>query len=104
MNIYSARGEGLRVPNSDVLTVLVEYLQRGLATYLALNPHFDHYFRLATALQRRKVTSSAVGVLMAVHRIDQQRARGVITGEAARRGISTERVAVEIIDTHSPPG
>jgi ANTAR domain len=101
LNLYSTRTAGLRVPDPDVLTVLVEYLDRGLEAYATLQPVEERAWRLKRALVAREVIERAVGVLMELYDIDDERARAVMTNEAKRRHIAAEVVAAETIAHHT---
>ena len=67
LNLYSATPGGLQDPDPDVLTVLTEYLDRGLTDYSAAQPGEPDAHRLQTSLRRRHVVNQAVGALMAAH-------------------------------------
>jgi GAF domain-containing protein len=95
-NLYSRRPEGLRVPDPDVLIVLLDYLDRGLADYLAAQPGEAHARNLVSALRRRQVVNQAAGVLMARHDVNVDQAFGLIEDEARRRAVDVAVVAEDI--------
>ena len=62
LNLYSARPEGIRTPDPDVLTVLTGYLDRGLTDYSA--GHQDRDPTVQHLLRDRRVIAQAVDILM----------------------------------------
>ncbi len=96
-NLYSRRAEGLRVPDPDVLIVLLDYLDRGLADYLAAQPGEAHARVLVSALRRRQLVNQAAGVMMARHDVGVDQAFGLIEDEARRRGVDVVVVAGGIV-------
>jgi len=100
LNLYSDRDDGLRVPDSDLLTVLVEYLDRGLTDYSAAQPGEHESWLLKRALDRQQLTHQAVGVLMATYDLDADRALAMLDSETERRQIPIDVVAREIIAQH----
>ncbi|WP_111766771.1 GAF and ANTAR domain-containing protein [Nakamurella deserti] len=97
LNLYSRREGGLRVPEPDVLVVLLDYLDRGLADYLAAQPGEAPARTLVTALRRRQLVNQAAGVTMARHGVDIDQAFGLIEDEARRRGVDVGVVAADIV-------
>ncbi len=97
LNLYSARDEGLRVPDPDILIVLLEYLERGLRDYSATQPGEGQAWRLQQALSRQQMIHQAVGVLMAKHDLDAEHAIEILNDEAERRSGSVDIVAAEVI-------
>jgi hypothetical protein len=102
LNLYSARADGVRVPEPDVLTVLVEYLEQGLAQYSQTHPEQTQALRIRQALTVRHLIDHAVGVLMELHSVDQARAAAMLDTEATRRRVSRAVIAAEMIAHHTP--
>lgn len=96
-NLYSRRPQGLRVPDPDVLFVLLDYLDRGLADYLAAQPGEAHARNLVSALHRRQLVNQAAGVMMARHGVGVEQAFALIEDEARRRHTDVAVVAADIV-------
>src|SRR6478609_2314971 len=64
LNLYSARADGLRTPDDDVLTVLTGYLDRGLTDYIAAHPGQNGALTVQHLLRDRRVVAHAADILM----------------------------------------
>lgn len=101
LNLYSARPDGLRAPDPDVLTVLTEYLGRGLSAYSALQLGEAQAVRLRAALRDRELIGQAIGVLMALEDISAAQARLRLQGMASAQRVDLAVVALDLIDGHT---
>ena len=99
LNLYSATVGGLQDPDADVLTVLTEYLDRGLTDYSASQPGEPDAVRLQTSLARRHLINQAVGALMAAHGFSAAQAMESLREQAGDR--SLEQAAREVIAQHT---
>lgn len=97
LNLYSARPLGLRTPDPDIVTVLIEYLDRGLSDYSALDPAEGWALRLRQRIGDQYSRDLAIGILMARDGIDAVTAARRLGAEAQRRGIALQVVAAEYI-------
>ncbi len=102
LNLYSGRPEGLRTPDPDVLTVLTEYLDRGLNDYSASRPGEDKARRLRQRLRDRQTIDTAVGMLMALHPLTAQEAADLLDLRAAQQDLPVTQVAADLIAEHTP--
>ena len=103
LNLYSGREGGLRTPDPDLLTVLTEYLDRGLADYSAPQTGEAEALRLRQQLAYRHTIDTAVGMVMARDGIDAAAAARRLDAEAQRRDVPVRRVAMEILGVHPGP-
>ncbi len=105
LNMYSATAGGLQDPDPDVLSVLTEYLDRGLTDYSAAQPGEPDAYRLQEALRTRFLANQAIGVLMATHGITADEARADFTRQLAAAPGTIEQLARAIIAraTIAPP-
>lgn len=97
LNLYSARAQGLRTPDPDVVTVLTEYLDRGLTDYSAAQPGEQQALRIRQRLLERQTIHSAVGVLMARHDLSAADAADLLNRQAAHQGRPVHEVASTIL-------
>jgi len=107
LNLYSATRGGLQTPDSDLLVVLTEYLDRGLTDYSAAQPGEPDAHHLQQALRARFAVNQAIGVLMAAHGITADQARSTFRQRLAEHhhGETTaaaEQLAHDIIAEHIP--
>ncbi len=98
LNLYSAESDGLEDPDADVITVLTEYLDRGLTDYSSTQPGEIDARRLQEQLRARYLTNQAVGVVMARDGIGAEQAREALHREAIVLGCSVLDVALSVID------
>lgn len=103
LNLYSAEPSADLV-DPDVLTVLTEYLDRGLTDFsrLHLQPTIDVALRKAVA--GWVVVDRAVGVLMDVHGFSADYAREVLSDQAEDWGRTVPEQAAEVIARNLPSG
>jgi len=101
LNLYSAAVDALNTPDEDLLTVLTEYLERGLQSYRRYQPAFGAA-DLRAALDRRRLIEQAIGVLMASHQLDQYEARELLQQQADTEELEVIEQARRIIDHHLP--
>lgn len=104
LNMYSATSGGLQNPDPDLLIVLTEYLDRGLADYSAAQPGEPDAHHLQQALRTRFTVNQAIGVLMATHGISAALARASFQqrlGQHADAGACAEQIARDIITRHT---
>ena len=99
LNLYSATVGGLQDPDTDVLTILTEYLDRGLTDYSALQPGEPDAVRLQASLVRQHLINQAVGALMATHGISAVQAQQTLQEEAGGRGL--DAAARDVIARHT---
>ena len=99
LNLYSATVGGLQDPDADVLTVLTEYLDRGLTDYSATQPGEPNAVRLQAGLVRRHLINQAIGALMAAHGISAAQALESLQEQAGGRGL--EPAARDAIARHT---
>jgi ANTAR domain len=105
LNMYSATTGGLQDPDPDLLVVLTEYLDRGLADYSAAQPGEPDAHRLQETLRVRFTVNQALGVLMATHGITADQAGASFQQRLAETpDTSPEQVALDIIteNTNTP--
>ena len=103
LNLYSATLDALTAPDSDVLTVLTGYLDRGLTRYADRQPAGTLGASLLGALDARAAVERAVGVLMATHHVDPGQARDLLRRQASDAGTSTTARAELIISQQRLP-
>lgn len=101
LNMYSARSGGVRAPDPDVLTVLIEYLERGISDYSAAQLGEEQALRIKNALANRQAVDHAIGVLMALLHLDAEQAAFVLESESERRALDQAVVAAEVIAHHT---
>lgn len=103
LNLYSAEPTADLV-DPDVLTVLAEYLDRGLTDFsnLHLEPTTDEALR--TAVAGWVVVDHAVAVLMDVHGFTADYARDVLSDQAEDWGRTVPEQAAEVIARNQPSG
>jgi hypothetical protein len=99
LNLYSSREQGLRTPDPDVVTVLTEYLDRGLTDYSAAQPGEDAALRIRRRLLQRHTIDSAIGVLMARHHLSVPDATDLLRLQAANLGLPDHEAAARILAT-----
>ncbi len=98
LNMYSARSGGLQAPDRDLLTVLTEYLNRGLSAYSASRPGESEAARLKSALTNREIIGQAIGVLMAMYDMTSEQARARLQATASAHGIDVLIAAADVIE------
>jgi hypothetical protein len=101
LNLYSATIGGLQDPDPDLLTVLTEYLDRGLTDYSAAQPGEPDAYRLQQTLRSQYTLNQAIGVLMATHGITAAQARTSIHQRITGTAATAEQVATDIITRHT---
>ena len=102
LNLYSARAEGLRTPDPDVLTVLTGYLDRGLTDYSAAHPAQDGGLTVQQLLRDRRVITHAVDIVVLLNPSNTAAdATKLITEQAARLRVPVTQVAAELITEHT---
>jgi GAF domain-containing protein len=102
LNLYSARPQGLR-PDPDVLTVLTDYLDRGLTDYSATQPGEDRALYLQQTLRNRSLIDHATGILMATHDLTPAQATDLLNLQAQRLDIPVHQAAADLINHHTGP-
>ena len=98
LNLYSNTVGGLHDPDGDLLTVLTEYLDRGLTEYCDTRPGEHLALRIRAAVQDGNTIGRAVGILMAVGGIDAASARDLLHRDADHRGVPILLIARELVD------
>ncbi len=101
LNLYSRRRQGLRVPEPDLLIVLLDYLDRGLADFQAQHVDETAARTLVEVLRHRQLVNQAAGAVMARHDVGVQQAFSIIEDESRRRGVGIAAVAAGLIE--GPP-
>ncbi len=101
LNLYSARSGGLRAPDPYLLTVLTEYLSRGLAAFSATRPGESEAIKLKSALAQREVVGRATGVLMALYDMTADEARSRLQATASAHGVDVVTAAADVITDHT---
>ena len=108
LNLYSARAEGLRDADPDVLTVLTEYLDRGLTDFSAAQPGEADAAGIQHRLRVRRIINQAIGILMALHHLSADDAAARLDRQAGDLDRSVQNVAADLILQHTtnqlPPG
>ena len=99
LNLYSA---GLGDVDPDLLTVLTEYLSRGLTDYAEQQPAPTGE-SLRAALVGRAMVEQAVGVLMASRHLRSGEARDLLRLLAHEAELTTQAQAQRIVDGQLPP-
>jgi hypothetical protein len=97
LNLYSARSDGLRTPDPDVVTVLTEYLDRGLTDYSAAQPGEHQALRIRRRLQERQTINTAIGILMAVRDVAAATAAEVLREQAIQQNLTILQVAAKLV-------
>ncbi len=103
LNLYSAEPGGLADPGGDVVTVLIEYLDRGLTDYSSAQPGEAEARHLQEQLRARYVTNQAVGVLMARQGIGVDEARESLQRDASLQRRRVVDVARSVLDRPQQP-
>jgi hypothetical protein len=101
LNLYGAK-PGTLTPDPDLLTVLLEYLDRGLTDYTAAHPEENDAWQLQDMLHSRFQVNQAVGVLMAVHGVDVTTAQDLLAEEATNSNTTLVDAAQVVIRRHVP--
>lgn len=96
LNLYGGHDRPLDA-DPDVITVLSEYLSRGVEDYCTTQPDVAQGLRLRQAVRGRAVVDLACGVLMARHDLDRLEALELLTGQARRRGLPRWRHAEDVV-------
>jgi hypothetical protein len=96
LNMYGARDEPIDA-DGDVLTVLTEYLGRGMEDYCTRQPDDTQGLRLRQAVHGRSVLDLACGVMMARHDLHREDALDLLQSQAQRRGVPTWRHAQDVV-------
>lgn len=103
LNLYSAEPSADLV-DPDVLTVLTEYLDRGLTDFSKLRLQTTTDAALRAAVAGWVVVDRAVGVLMDVHGFSADYARDVLSDQAEDWGRTVPEQAAEVIARNLPSG
>ena len=82
-----------------MLTVLTEYLDRGLTDYSAAQPGEDQAARLRQRLRERRTIGTAVGILMAQHDLSAADANQLLEQQAAEQRVAAHQVAQALVAT-----
>ena len=103
LNLYSARADGLRTPDDDVLTVLTGYLDRGLTDYIAAHPGQNGALTVQHLLRDRRVVAHAADILMMLNpSTTAADAAEQFTERAGRLRVPVTQVDAELITEHTP--
>ena len=102
LNLYSAGHGALGDVDPDLLTVLTEYLSRGLTDYAEHQPAPTGE-SLRAALVGRATVEQAVGVLMASRHLRSGEARDLLRLLAHEAELTTQAQAQRIVDGQLPP-
>ena len=97
LNLYSGRRAGLRDPDPDLLTVLAEYLGRGLSDYANTLPLHSQAAKIRLALADRVLLDHAIGIVMALDDVDPDRAWELVQDRAAAGGVTASEYAADLI-------
>src|ERR1700712_536647 len=100
LNLYSGHRGGLRDPDPDLLTVLSEYLGRGLSAYADSLPLHAQAARIRLALADREVLNQAIGILMALEDLDQDQAWDAIQQRAETQQIPVTEYCTDLVSRH----
>jgi hypothetical protein len=103
LNLYSAEPTADLV-DQDVLTVLAEYLDRGLADFAHLHGKSATEAALRAAVAGWVVVDQAVAVLMNLHGFTADYAREVLSDQAEDWGRTVPEQAAEVIARNLPSG
>jgi hypothetical protein len=103
LNLYGAK-PGTLTPDPDLLSVITEYLDRGLTDYSAAQPAAADANQLQEMLRTRLRLNQAVGVLMAVHGVDSTTAQNLLDQQAIDHSSTLIDAALTVIALHTPTG
>jgi len=101
LNLYSAIPGGLTNPDTDLLMVLTEYLDRGLTDYCTTRPGENLALRIRDAVQDGNTIGQAVGILMALGGIDATSARDMLHRDADHRDVPILQIARDLVDRNN---
>lgn len=101
LNLYSAAEGGFTVESLHFLTVLVEYVSRGMADYTALHAVEEQARHLKEAMVSRAPIEQAKGILMAAHQISAADAFDMLRLESQRSNTKLNQVAAAFVAAHS---
>jgi hypothetical protein len=101
LNLYSDTTGGLTEPDTDLLTVLTWYLDRGLTNYCNTQPGENLALRIRAAARDGNTIGQAVGIVMAVGKIDATSARDILHRVAEHRKMPLLLVARDLVDRNT---
>lgn len=96
LNLYSPE-PAVGPVDADLLAVLTEYLDRGLADFSDLQPEPTTEIALRTAVAQWAVVEQAVGVMMAAHGFSAHYAREVLSEQAEDWGRTLPEQAADVL-------
>nr|WP_275889230.1 ANTAR domain-containing protein [Nakamurella flavida] len=99
LNLYCTSESASARLDVHLPTVLVEYLQRGLADFVAANPQKTSHVQLLQAIYAQTVIGRAQGVVMVRSAVDKDRALDELTQRARQRRLPLWRYADEVVNT-----
>ena len=97
LNLYCGAEPHLQVLDTAVLTVLVQYLQRGLMDYARANPQDATTLYVRQALHAHSVIGQAQGIIMVRDAVGATEALTILERQARSRQLPTWRYAEEIV-------
>lgn len=103
INLYSRNDAAFDGHETQRLVVLADLVGRGLGEYVAVTDAHDHARNLQQALASRAPIEQAKGILMAVHRIDDDAAFALLSAQSQNTNTKLHDVATELVTRLTTP-
>ena len=101
LNLYSA-DQQVPTPDPDYLTVLTQYISRGLTDFQDTSPNPSPAEVLRRAATQQLTVHQAIGILMQLHGSDSDHSWQVLNDQAQDWNRTIPEQAVQIIADHTP--